>query len=376
MRTHPPLAAALTSRSAIVELALAAVVLALGVNLLASAASAYYVDQEWSLALLGASLALLSISMIARRTIAAGRIEQKLRGFVCFRRDTSELIDVPRYSYVIEVKAFLEALFAENDAPKKLWEADPVHGTIEADPANGTARMRTTAAGQLLVEATEYFLLEKLSTHLTDYFNRSEVDSSRLRELRREDIGAVVLSNRFLDTFSRPMRERAAFVDQTMSDDSLHERVVASFVNGLRFSEFDLVLPVGANVMRNAPNSISISTPKFKLTLTTHFGGFGVSLPRGFEELYLGDLKFTDVSAYDISVESIIEFKPFALLTRAGWIYHQWIDSFLAKLERDFSKHAFFDRIQWECALTTARVVARTIAAKSAKHSHTESGDA
>jgi hypothetical protein len=364
MRTNPPLAAALSSRGAIVELMLAAVVLGLGVNFLASAAATYYVGRESSLALLGAALALLSISMIARRTVAAGRINQELHGFICFRRETSDLVDVPRYEYASELKGFLAALFAENDAPKRLWEADPVHKSLDFDSTKGTTRLRVTGAGQLLIEATEYFLLDKLSTHLTDYFNSSEIDSSRLHELRREDIAAVVFSNRLLDTFSRPMQERSAFVDQTMSKGSSHEGVVESYANGQMYSKFDLVLPKGASVVRNAPNSISIHTPKFTLTLKIIFDGLNTSLPRDFQERYLRKRQFRAITAYHVAVQSIVEFKRFALLTPTGWLYHQWVDSFLATLERDFSKSAFLDRIQWECALTTTHLVEHAISSR------------
>ncbi|MGM3217858.1 hypothetical protein ACSQ5K_24225 [Pseudomonas sp. PhalM4] len=104
---------------------------------------------------------------------------------------------------------FFVALFAENTAPKRLWESDSVENAFKEIHAGGK-RIRETEAGKLIVEATEYYILEELSTHLTDYFGQSELESKRLQELSREDIPDIVFNNRFLDTFSRPMRERAA----------------------------------------------------------------------------------------------------------------------------------------------------------------------
>lgn len=362
MQSQPLLAPFLKSRGTLIELVLAAVVLALGINLLATSIAVYFQDAAWSLALFGTSLSILSITFIARRTFASNHIERELNGFVCFRPKTSELISIPRYEYVEEIERYLKALFSENDAPQKLWESDPVHKSFEIDPNTGKHKHRTTAAGQLLIEATEYFVLENLSTHLTDYFNHSDIDSAHLHELTREDVATVVFSNRFLDTFSRPMNERSAFVDNTLGKNSKHGTVVAAFgKGGVRYSKFDLVLPSGAKVFRSDKHSISIDAPKFLLTMRVNFGGYGTNLPRGFSELYIGNLSFPDVSTYKIGITTTVQFKPFALLSRAGWEYHQWLDSFLEKLERDFSKRAFLDHIQWNTAITAARVVERTL---------------
>jgi len=362
MQSQPLLAPFLKSRGTLIELVLAAVVLALGINLLATSITVYFQDAAWSLALFGTSLSILSVTVIARRTFSSNHIKRELDGFVCFRRKTSELISIPRYEYVEEIDRYLKALFSENDAPQKLWESDPVHRSFETDQNTGITKHRTTAAGQLLIEATEYFVLENLSIHLTDYFNHSAVDSARLHELTREDVATVVFSNRFLDAFSRPMNERSAFVDDTFGKDSKHGTVVAaSGKGGVKYSRFDLVLPSGAKVFRSDKHSVSIDAPKFLLTMRVNFGAYRANLPRGFSELYIGNLSFPDVSTYKIGITATVHFKPFALLSRAGWEYHQWLDSFLEKLECDFSKRAFLDHIQWNTAITAARVVERTL---------------
>ena len=121
MSPRPPLASVLKDRSSIVELVLAAVVLGLGVNLLATAVGIYFQDAVWPLTLLGASLVVLGISVTARRLFGASRIERKFEGFVCFRRETSELIPVPQYEYVEKLIDHVTALFAENEAPKSLF---------------------------------------------------------------------------------------------------------------------------------------------------------------------------------------------------------------------------------------------------------------
>ena len=369
MRSPPPLDSLLKSRSTLIELVVAAIGLSLGVNLLATAIAAYFESSRSSIAVLGACLTMVSLVVIGRRTLATRRIDRTLEGFLCSSRDTPDLITVPRYRYSEQVEDCLSALFAENEAPKKLWESDPLHKKITRSDDHDVRLGAQTAAGKLVVEATEYFTLETLSTHLTDYFNQPELDATKVQELTREDLGPLVFGNRFLDTFSRPMKERAAFVDQVMQDEPQHESIVAAFGNGVMFSRFDLVLPEKASVTRLGEGHVSIDAPKFSLTLKIDFQGYGFVLPRGFHELYLGDFSFTDVRSYKVGVAVSIQFKRFALLSRSGWEYHKWLDSFLDKLEEDVSHEAFFNRIAWESAVTAARVVERSVTLREQKKS-------
>ncbi|MDC7712414.1 hypothetical protein [Vogesella indigofera] len=362
MSSSPLLASVLKDRGSIVELVLAAVVLGLGVNLIASAIGTYFQDAVWSLALLGFSLVVLGIAVTARRMFGANSIDRRFEGFICFRHQSFELIPVPRYEYVEKLIKHVNALFAENEAPKKLWESDPVHKSFEVDLKTLTVKKRTTAAGQLVIEATEYFALEMLSTHLTDYFNQSGLETKKLRTLGRNDVPTLVFKNRFLDTFSRPMRERAAFVDQTLSEQPWHEQAVASYSGDLQYQKFDLVLPKEATVSRVHSNSILIDAPKFSMTLSVSFDGIGSAIPRGFEELYLGDFEFSDISVYQVGISVRVNFKPFSLLSRTGWEYHSWLDSFLIKLDHQFSRTSFIKHIQWHGAATLARVIERVIA--------------
>jgi hypothetical protein len=365
MNSYQPISKTLTDRRTLVQLFIAAVVLGLGVNILSSAIADMYADAIFALWILAFSLILLGLALIARQTIPSRRMEKILSGFVVFHRGTSDLIEVPRYGYGEDLTSYLEGLFSENSAPKILWETDPVNKGHEFNADTKRWRKRQTEAGQLLVEATEYYVLEKLSTHLTDYFNQTGLDSKRLKDFAREDIADIVFKNRFLDTFSRPMKERAAFATDSNSHSNDAEHIVASFgPNGVRFSRFDLTLPLGAKVQSLSANSISIDTPKFSLTIDVDFSGFNTNLPRGFEKLYLGCADFSDLSAYKIILKTHVEFKRWSLLTRTAWEYHSWLDSFLQELVLDFDQDAFFSSIQWESAITVARIVERTITSK------------
>lgn len=362
MRKVAPLATLLHNRGAFVQVLASAALLALGINLFAAALFSALAGHSSVLWFLAICVLVLSVCVIARLAIPSRHISRKLEGFVVFRRDSSDLIPVPRYHFAEELGSFLTGLFAENEAPKKLFESDPVHKAFDVDRKTGTGRIRQTEAGKLIVEATEYYVLETLSTHLTDYFNQSELDSARLKEFSREDVADIVFKNRFLDTFSRPMRERAAFVRDSPKTSNHMDRVVAFYgSNGVRYSKFDLVLPIGARIERRSPTSICIETPKFRLVFEINFIGVNANLPRSFPELYLGCTSHFKANAYAIGISTDVEFKPRSLLSRSGWEYHAWIDSLLSQLEFEFSREAFFETIHWESALTVSRIVERTV---------------
>lgn len=354
MSKSAPLATLLKNRGALLQILVATVFLAVGVNLLSSAIEG---SLSGSSALWKLSLLLLTISLIVivKQTIPSRHVDRKMKGFLIIHSKTKELIKVPRYHYSEVLKSFFVALFAENTAPKRLWESDSVENAFKEIHAGGK-RIRETEAGKLIVEATEYYILEELSTHLTDYFGQSELESKRLQELSREDIPDIVFNNRFLDTFSRPMRERAAFVGEPNTPLNF-QPIMFSGPGGIRYSRFDLTLPLGANVQRLAPGSISIETPKFKLKIVIDFKGFSASIPFDFSNLYLDGLKRSDNRPYQIDLSTSVEFKYWSLLSRSGWEYHAWLDSFLAKLESKFVGDEFFKKINWETASTVARLV-------------------
>ncbi|SEJ58301.1 hypothetical protein SAMN05216201_11190 [Pseudomonas linyingensis] len=311
----------------------------------------------------GIGLSVVSIVILVRRTAIAVNATRSFDGFFCVNQTTNLLVEVPGYDFSEDMNRSFGALFAENDAPKKLWDSDPLTKTFEYSEVTGTFARRTTAAGQLVIEATEYYLLEKLSTHLTDFFNKPDFNEDLLTEFSREDVPGIVFKNRFLDTFSRPMHERAAFVDSTMEDKSKVGVVSASSgPGGVQYSKFDLILPASAAVRRNSDHSIEIDTPKFRLKLEVEFIGVNTIVPRGFGRLYLDGLGVPDLQAYKVGINTQVEFKALALFTPSGWQYHMWLDSFLASLEEDFSRDEFFKRIDWPKAITISRVVERTIA--------------
>lgn len=349
------IASLLKNRGSLIELVLAACVLGLGVNFLAAAIGTYFIDDPWAQLLLGLSLAKLAIFTIARRMFDANDFDREIEGFLSIRNEPSQPIIIPGYEFSERIIDNLNSLFAENEAPKKLWLSDPLTNTFQFDATTGKSETRDTAAGLLLREATEYFLLSSLSTHLTDYFNHPKFEDEKLKELGRSDVPSLLLTNRFLDTFSRPMVDRPGFIDDVMAGDR-QDAVWASAKGGLQYERFDLMLPRGAKVQRAAEGHIEINAPKFVMRLKVHVDGTNTVLPRDFEKLYLGEHDHSKIHNYRIAVTLDVDFKPFALYSRSGWEYYSWLDSFTTQLEAEMSQKRYFEKIQWDVVLTLARV--------------------
>lgn len=353
----------LASRGALAELLVAAVLLSLGVNLAASAIVSLFKTSSILLFFIALFLILFSLYLIASKLISKRSVERTFVGLLVLKKSSNSLVTVPRYHYSEALAKYLEGIFAENEAIKVLWNNEPISGIIYFDEAAKVARVKDIASKAIIEEATEYYLLNSLSSHLSGFFNKESFDDALLREFGREDVPSILFKNRFLDTFSRPMVDRPIFVGSDTSAESKFGTIWASFgKNGARFERFDLILPREAKVTRVSKRKIEIDTSKFSLNLEVKFPGYGESIPFGFNKFYLEEEDFLAISSYRMEVKISVEFKSLALFTRTGWDYHMWLDSFIDSLEQDFSIEAFIEKIDWDRAMTIARVMQRATA--------------
>ncbi len=248
---------------------------------------------------------------------------------------------MPGYELAEEVHDYLHGAFAENPALLRLWQEQPKE------------------AVRLLTEAIEYFILRILSSHLEAYFSNKAFKKGNLTIYGRMDIPSVLLSNTFLELFSRSMTQRPAFIDRGDLDND--KTVYAQARNGAFFEKFDLILPKGSVVNRPAKNRIAIETKKLKILFAVQCNNVITLLPRNFEEYYLhllNGLVHTENGSQvlykpiEIQVDIQITIKLRAMLSTNGWEYYRWVDSFLERIENEISREAFFDRIQWESVVS------------------------
>jgi hypothetical protein len=321
------------SRKNVIEIIVVAILLGSGVNIISGqikGSGSFYVTSFGVLLILGSIFYLINhLFRSENRTYEA---------FFIYNKEENEILPVSRYDFAESLHDYLHAAITEDPAIKKHWDREPL--------GEGSESVK------LVSEAIEYFVLSKLSTHLTDYFSDESFREKNLKVYGRKDIPDILFKNRFLELFSRPMRERVPFMDDSFDKLENGEIVCAYNPSGEIYEKFELVLPKESTVQRLGDYKVKIDTKKLKITITVRFEGYHASLPRGFEQYYLGIDNFSDIIGYVVGVDFQISIGFSALLTMTGWKYHGWIDSFLEEIENDVFKDAFLDRIGWESAFT------------------------
>ena len=343
---HPIVQDIISSRKNLIELIVVAILIAFGINLIAGQIIALTIVNPFVTALLGFILIFSSMLYLAT-SLLGGRIKSHtFEAFLIYNVTENEIIPVPRYEFSEDIHSYLKSAFEENSALNTLWKKEPLRTFHDRDQIDISKHKSV----QLLLESVQYFLLSKLSTHLTDYFATENFKKSNLKKYERKDIPEILLNNRFLELFSRPMEQRPAFMEeyQLEDDESSGEVVYAFGSKGEIYDKFDLVLPQKSSIRRPDNNKIEIETEKLKISMVVHFEGFNTLLPRMFEEYYLGINNSNEYRVYQLDICIHVLMKLRSLFSNAGWEYYHWIDSYLDNIEKEVSKDDFFERINWE----------------------------
>ncbi len=332
-------------RSAFFEILIVGVLIGVSVSTLGSIVFDKFKDNTTILFIALLIILVFCMWLLSKKFIKSRRAVFSSSGFFIYVKESNKVKDIPRYRFSENLVRHLNAAFCENEAIKRQWNEEPLSNVFSQD-----SEKRAVASQKLIREAVDYYLIEKLSTHLTDYFNKEHYDKSELTEFSREDIPSILLRNRLLQMFSSPMEDREAF----SSKNSIPKRgtvVMAMGKGGALYSRFDLVLPRGAKVTRE-DEKIVINTSNFTLKIETIFNGTSYLTPRNFEKYYLGMESMRDYREFNVTFKAEVEFKLLAALRKSKWDYHAWLDGFLSKVEEEMSGELFFDRIQWETVAT------------------------
>lgn len=317
--------------------------------------------------IVGSTMCFIAALFLINNLLFSDRIKSICyEAFFIYDHKTNESMLVPNYDFSKELSRNLNALFVENPAIKRSWELEPLSkmfGSLEEDD-EGASSIKfhlNNKSVRLISEAAEYNILEILSTTLTDHFNDEEFKDDYLKVYRRGDIPDVLLSNHFLDLFSRPREERPLFAKHSRKHRDKTKTCFEFGPKGAVYNNFDLILPKGSNIKRLKPNELEIDTNRLKLLVDICFGGFSTNLPNEKEFLneYVGvrnlHKKRQDLHVYSIDINIKVTIKYIAFLTPLGWEYYNWVDSFLDSINDHISKNEYFNRIQWLAAHTVLK---------------------
>jgi hypothetical protein len=338
------------------EFILIAIILAFGVNFVTDSLTTNFDFHSRYELIIGIFLCLSSAIYFFIRFFGKRQQTRVFNAFFVYDKRLNSLVDVPRYDFAENITRYINSAFAENEALKTAWTKEPLSKIWEREPNKENKTSKVLRSKNMISEVVEYYVLEKLSTNLTDYFNNNVFSKRELQEFNRKDIPDVILSNRFLELFSKPREDRPQFVEDTFEEDNLGVVVMSGGKDGAFYSRLDLILPNKSSVHRPEPHTIQINTGRIIITIKIKFDGISYNLPAGFHETYLGisnHLYYSEFITFRVDTEIKSEFKFGALLSASGWDYYHWVDSFLDCLNDDLSSDEFFGRLNWENAYTT-----------------------
>lgn len=348
-------------RSNLIELIILVILAALGVNLIAGYLLTFVILSPVVTVVVGVILCVGSVLYLAARLLSRRVESRTYEAFLVYNKNKNEIILVPRYDFSERIYAYMKSASVENSALKILWEKEPLKDMLDKTNDKG----KRPKSAQLLSEVTEYFVLNELSVHLTDYFAAKGFKKGSLKRYGREDIPEVLLKNRYLELFSRSMEDRPAFMDVINEKKGRGEVVYAYGTGGVLFDKFDLVLPKKSIIRRLGDNRIEIEMQKLKLSITVRFEGFCTVLPVGFEQYYLRLNDFHNITEYKLNIDIQVLMKSGALFSRAGWEYYHWVDSFLDEIDDEISEDAFFSRLNWESVFTVLQCLEQAQSSKT-----------
>jgi len=344
MKMIQPINDIISIHEKILKLLFTAVFLACGVDLLVNQIPTFlkfdpFILLITSIILIFLSFFYLTILLVINKL----RMHLEFEAFFIYNKKKNKLEIIPEYDFSSDQVSYMNAVFAENINLKEFWKTKPL---IHDYPMKDNLQ-------KFINELTEYCVLRKLFTHNEDYFNEAGFEDSDIKTIERNDFPELLMKNRFLEIISTPMSERASFNFEEESDDSDGITFSANGENDALFDRFNLNLPKNCILKKPKDNVFIIDSDIVSISFTTNFQGFNTYLPNEFVKRYLKiDNKMNPISEFqiDIIIDTNVKFK--SLFFKQDLRYYRWIDNFLQTLVIYLSKDAFFERINWNTAIT------------------------
>ena len=339
------------------EIIILSMCMALGINFIASGVM-ILVDKKSAVAciIIGIIISLFTFIVIFISWLKTLNIKEEIEGFFVYDEIEHEIIGIPEYEVSNDMEKYLNAAFVENEAIKSHWKSGGLNSFIPAKADEDRyIKSKASESAVLLVELLEYCILERLSTLICDYFNRFEEGENKTREYSRKDIADILLSNRFLNLFSEPVKNRSFFVDADIDDNV----VLAYGPGGVIYSKFDLVLPAKSKIKRIDKNTLLIDMNGFTLKISCVFGGFNTFIEPSLHQYYIGCNDREEYSDYQFNINIEVKWKWKALFYFSDWKYYEWIDLFIDKLYEYADKKTFLQMINWNTTKALLRCMER-----------------
>ena len=176
----------LSNRRNLIELVIVAIILGVGIEFISSSLfdkiSINHKNLYFFLA--GTIMCLFSVGFFFIKFFGVKKVSKNIKGFLIIDTENNAIVPIDNYDYARTIERNLKAATSEDQAIKIDWE----DSSFKFD----SAKENRQKGFKIINELTEYYILETMSTHLTDFFNQNNIDKSQLIELNRNDIPSIL----------------------------------------------------------------------------------------------------------------------------------------------------------------------------------------
>lgn len=337
-----------TKKNNIVYIFIVSILLALAVNLLVYGLSELLPIANYIYII--ASVSIMLICLIVYIVIETKRNNRLLtfKGFFVFDEKNKKLLRVPLYEISSDMSRFLQSAFVENKAILNIWQ----NGICNK---NNNDETNFKAMSDLLIELIEYCILDKMSTYVTDHFNKINNKKYKIVEYGRNELAEILLSNRFIKLFTEPMENREAFININKNlnricrvvNDNNRETILAYSSSGAEYRSLFFELPQGTKINRTDKGALKINMRSFEIKIRINFEGYCTFIPTSFHEFFLNKPS-DNLTDFNFDVQIQVKNKLKSIISPIKWIEYDWIDGFIDKLENYLDKERYFSEIDWK----------------------------
>lgn len=383
---HEHITDLLNRRSDLLQLVLVAAVLSIGINLFSSwlVQSQGFSPYVWIVALF---LIISSIVWLAIIALRHRYFFSEIKASFLLDIKHNRLVSFSEYDFSRDFYIMLNGVLKENKAFQEIWDQSPlvplrkssnrqqnrIAETVDGDEpqyvfitkvAKGDDAEEYPKSAALVIEAVEFLLIHELSMHLSGYFDDQKKHEKYIKEYKRNDIPELLLQNRVLDLLTRPFDEREPFIRFMKEHHDIKGEIHTIFgKDGTVYDRFHLHLPTETKLRRFLPGMLEFENNRISLLLTVRLEGFSTSRLSNVVSLYKR-ANPDEVVAYNVNIGLHYRVKARSLLSRSGWEYYRWVDSFVSEMTRKLSLNEYLHRANWD----TVALVHKVLTSESTAH--------
>lgn len=370
------IAAALQQRRKVAELLLTAVILGVGVNLLASYILLDAQNRNawmWALILLCISVPCI---VIASAIAASTTVSTKVDALIVISRESKNPEQLPGYEFSESLARLLTTHFIDTPADSKLWRdtlAAP-KASAKAPRSNGQGAFVVLQAPRmqfrqgkfeeidlLLKEATQYYLLELLTSHIDRHFDQFHPAKDEVEAFSFKSLEQFASANRILAQLCKPIEELPGFRHEfpNWTTDNTFPVAMMGSASGRSYKKLNMLLPKGSTLTLLSTGDVLLKHPNLTVRLRPSSITSNKLLPRSFVRLMTGKSEDEFISlSMTVCLDS--ELTWYRLLFGANWDLYRWHDSLVSDLVSRVSFSNYLNEIGWSQAHTTLQVSNRS----------------